>query len=521
MTDGDEPLLGAPNMVDKAVPSLRVVGLGKSFGGRPVLSDVALDVPAGQVHALLGENGSGKSTLIKILSGYHTADAGEILVGGVPLQQGDPHHSHRLGCRFVHQDLGLIESMSIADNMSLTAGFPSRIGTVRRRSLHGSVTRDLAALKLGHLDPATPVGALPPVERTGVAVARALHEKAGVPTRVLVLDEPTARLPAAEVRQLLSIVITVAERGVAVVYVTHRLDEVFDVATRVSVLRNGRKTASRAVAALDRSTLVDLLVGREFEEAHSAAVRIGPRDGPPVLHATGLRTDSLTDVEITLRPGEIVGVAGIAGSGRESVLPALFGTATRRAGTVDVDGHRIQPGRPDKSIAAGVAYLPPDRARYGGVLTLTARENLSLADVMSFWRVPFLRRKTEMADVRLWFTRLAIRPNDGYDMPLSTFSGGNQQKVLLSKWLRIGSRVLLLDEPTQGVDIGAKAEIHKHVISTVADGAAALVASSDVDELVALSHRVIVFYGGRIVAELSGPEISVEAVARASVGPGD
>jgi ribose transport system ATP-binding protein len=503
---------------DRPAACLEVRGLTKTFVGTPALKAVDLTVVPGEVHALLGENGSGKSTFIKILSGYHVPDpGGEVLVAGRRLHFGAPDASYNLGCRFVHQDLGLVESLSVADNLSLTTGFPTRLGAVRGRELRRRVAASLEIAGLD-LDPGLAVAGLSPAMKTGVAVARALQENDTATARLLVLDEPTSTLPVSEVAHLLGIVRAVAARGIGVVYVTHHLAEVFEIADRLSVLRDGAKVVTVNVRDIDRPTLVRHLVGRELDEAHAASAALPARRPDLALEVAGLAAGPLTGLDLRVRAGEVVGVAGLTGSGRETLLAAVFGGFPRDAGQVRVDGRAVAAGRPRASIDAGLVFLPADRKLHGGVMDLTSRENLTLPRLRDLWRPPVLRRREEVAQTGHWFSRLDVRPADAAEKPLFSLSGGNQQKVLFGKWLRCAPKVLLLDEPTQGVDIGAKAEIHRQLLAAVAAGAAAVVSSADSDELVALCHRVLVLRAGRVVAELVGDEISVAALARESLG---
>lgn len=491
------------------VAALEVRQLSKAFTATTALDRVDLNVARGEVHALLGENGSGKSTLIKILAGYHTADDGEVVVHGLRLRRGDPGASIAAGCRFVHQDLGLVESLSVEDNLALSTGFPSRAGTVLTRELHARAVLDLSRIGL-QVDPGTAVSSLSPAQKTGVAIARALTDVPGAPVRLLVLDEPTATLPAAEVHALLDVVRAVAASGVAVLYVTHRLEEVYAIADRLSVLRDGRKVVSAPVTELSRAALLTHLLG-EAPSARVSAPAAGPA-GDVALEVDGLRSGPLYDLSFSVRRGEVVGVAGLTGSGRESLLAAVFGgTPVRTAGTVRVAGRAVAPA-PHRSIASGMAFLPADRKLRGGVMTLPARENLTLPSLASLWRLPALRRGREREEAAHWFEQLQVRPRGAAEKHLGTFSGGNQQKVLISKWFRCGPAVLLLDEPTQGVDVGAKAEIHRQVTQYARSGSAVVVASSDLEELTAICGRVLVLRDGRLSAMLSGDEVTVAAL---------
>ena len=497
------------------LPALVATGLSKTFAGVRVLADIDLAVQAGEVHALLGENGSGKSTLIKILSGYHRPDeGGQIVIGGHRQELGVAQAAYSLGCRFVHQDLGLVDSESVLDNLSFTAGFPTRGGTIRSGVAQQQARLALARVGL-KVDLRARVGVLSQARRTGVALARALREDAGSPVRLLVLDEPSATLPEQEVERLLTMVRAVAAAGIGVLYVTHRLDEVFQLAQRVTVLRDGHKVATQAVSSLTPSALVSLLIGADVDDVH---VGSAPPDRPDnVLRVDDLHGEDVNGVSFTASPGEIVGIAGITGSGRETALGAIFGSVDRWAGTVSVDGQVLEPLRPDQAIRNGVAFLPAERPLRGGVMSLSARENLSLPSLSPFWKWPALRRSSETEVTRWWFKKLDVRPAVGLERPLSTFSGGNQQKLLFAKWLRLRPKILLLDEPTQGVDIGAKVQLHREVLAAAAEGVAVVVSSSDAEELVALCHRVLVLRKGRMAADLRGAALNNHNVVHESV----
>jgi ribose transport system ATP-binding protein len=496
--------------------ALTVRHLSKSFGGSAALSDVSLDVSPGQVHALVGENGSGKSTLIKIISGYHRPDSGTVAVGGELLPLGNPDASHAVGARFVHQNLGLIHEISVLDNLSLQRGFPTRLGTITRRKALAAATDALAAVSL-QVDPEALVSDLTPAERTGVAVARAFGQDLKSPPRLLVLDEPTATLPEREVSKLITITQAAAAHGVGVLYVTHRLDEVFELAEVVTVLRDGRVHARTPVAGLTRQALIRQLVGDELTEISRQASTLSAAEGRVLLDVHELSTDVLHDVSLRLRAGEVLGVAGITGSGRESVCAAIFGAVERTGGRVSVGGTQLRSAQPSALIEAGVAMIPADRERLGGFFGLTARENLTITDLHPHWRGGLMRKGTERSESATWFRNLDVRPPAAYELPFGSFSGGNQQKLVFGKWLRTRPKVLLIDEPTQGVDIGAKAVLHRQILQTARSGAAVLVSSTDIDELAALCHRVVIFQRGRLVACLSGAEVTQGSIAHACV----
>lgn len=500
-----------------AAPALEIVGLGKTFPGTVALSDVDLAVKRGEVHALVGQNGSGKSTLVKVLSGYVKPDPGaEIRVGGRPLASGSAHASFLAGCRFVHQDLGLVDSLSVADNLSLTGGWPTRAGTVRERSSRARAREALGALGL-EVDPAAPVGSLAPATRTGVAVARALAPDPRAPISLLVLDEPTATLPQAEIVHLLEVVRSVARQGIGVLFVSHHLDEVIDVAARVTVLRSGRKVATREASGLTRRQLVVDMVGEEVESV--SAPPVADRAGSePALEVRDLVAGAAAGVSFTAHPGEVVGIAGITGSGKEDVLAALFGAIERPRGTVRVGARTLPAAAPRAALAHGVAFLPGDRDRRATIAGLNARENMTLASVSRLFRGGRIRRAREREQARGWFERLDIRPPGAFEAPIEAFSGGNRQKIALARLLGCEPRVLLLDEPTQGVDVSAQARLHREILGFAERGAAVVVSSSDSEELVSICGRVIVLRAGAAVTELRGEQVAAPEISRAMLG---
>ncbi|MBS1676358.1 MAG: sugar ABC transporter ATP-binding protein [Actinobacteria bacterium] len=497
--------------------ALTVSDVSKSFAGRPVLSDVSLSVSSGEVHALVGENGCGKSTLIKVLSGYHEPDGGEVRVAGLPLSLGSAKSSYQLGCRFVHQDLGLIDESSVIDNILMNTGFPTRLGTIRTGAARRTVAEDLQRAGLS-IKPDVEVGSLSPAEKTGVAVAKALRPDPDSEAKLLVLDEPTATLPEGEVTRLLEMIRTVTANGIGVIYVTHRLGEVFDVADNVTVLRNGYKVATEKVSALTRPELINLMIGHELEEISQEREAIHLTHGEPTLKVGGIAGGPIKDISFTVRAGEVVGIAGITGSGAESLLSTIFGGAPRAAGSVEVNGAQVRAERPDRAMAAGMAYMPPDRKTAGGMLELSARENLTIGSLGPFSSPFWLRQASEKREVKGWFKDLNVQPPTGAENQLGTFSGGNQQKVLFAKWLRLKPSVFLLDEPTQGVDIGAKALLHRQLLAAGEEGMAIVVSSTDMDELVALCERVIVIRDGLIVADLRREEVSLSSISRNALG---
>jgi ribose transport system ATP-binding protein len=496
---------------------LEIKGLSKTFPGQKALIDVDFAVDAGSVHALVGQNGSGKSTLIKCLAGYHTPDPGAqatVWKGGevdprpVQFRLGDARAADDSGVRFVHQDLGLVENLGAAENLALGTGYRTSYGAINWR-VQNRVAAD-ALRELGYeFDVRTPVGELTPAERTGLAIARALHDwEANVD--LLVLDEPTAALPGADVERLFEVIKTVSARGVAVVYVSHHLDEVFEIADVVTILRDGRKVATRPTGELDHHALIQLIVGSAVDVGSAAALADEVQERPVVLSTRGLGGQTLASVDFDVHEGEVLGIAGITGSGREVVARLLFG-ALGRSGSVDLAGTALPNQRPDVAMEAGMAFVPADRKQTAIIPEMTVRENITITRLSDYFSQLFLARRPERADVREWMDRLDVRPR-APEREIKNLSGGNQQKAVLAKWLRLDPKVLVLDEPTQGVDVGAKADIHRLIDHAAAEGTGVVVCSTDTEELVRVCSRVIVLLRGRELTQLVGSDISVERI---------
>jgi ribose transport system ATP-binding protein len=489
-------------------PALTVTNMSKSFAGPRVLDSVTLSIEPGEIRALVGENGSGKSTLIKILAGFHVPDDGSAEIDGQPLHLGDGTSSEALGLRFVHQDLGLVDNLDAVDNMALGAGYPSFRGGIRWRQER---KRARAALtELGYdFDVRRPVGTLAMSERTALAIARAMAPR-HTSAKVLILDEPTANLPAAEAQRLYTLARRVADSGIAVVFVSHHFDEVFELAKSVTVLRDGKHVTTRPVAGLTEDELIELVIGRKLEVVEHDA-KAAERKAV-VLEITGLGSDVLNDVTFAVHAGEIVGVAGITGSGRDEVAAALFG-GRDRAGEAKINGKIVPKNRPDRAMAMGMGLVPAERHANAAFMTSTLRENITVVRPGIHWRGLILRKGAERSDVANWLERLDVRPRKS-EFLMSDLSGGNQQKVVLARWLRCQPKVLVLDEPTQGVDVGAKGAIYQSLIGAVHDGAAVVVVSSDAEELAQICDRVLVLHDGIMGAELHGSALSVDAIVK-------
>jgi ribose transport system ATP-binding protein len=493
--------------------ALAVNEVSKAYGPTQALDRASLIVQRGSIHALLGGNGSGKSTLIKILAGVVKADGGTVSIGGRTLSASSltPGLASEARCFFVHQDSGVFPELSIVDNLHLGRGFqPTRMGRIRWRSLRCEAEDVLRRYDID-ADPRTLVSELSPATQTKVAIARALGSQEGASEGVLILDEPTASLPADEVRHLLHALRRYADAGQAIVFVTHRLAEVCEIADSATVLRNGQVIATLMREGISQESLTELIAGPIMSATED---RARPTAVSPVLLAVqGLSGDDIDGLSFDLRKGEILGLAGLIGSGCGTVLKLLFALVARRAGTVALSGERLRLRSPRDAMAAGLAYVPADRKRDGAFADLTVSENLAMAVVPSYWRRGVLRRGDERHDSRTILLREGIKAQSE-QVPLSALSGGNQQKVVLARWLRRQPKVLLLEEPTQGVDVGARAAIHDAIRQVVAHGVGAIVSSSDEEELAAVCDRVIVLRQDGSVGTLDGDEINADRIAR-------
>ncbi|RLV10436.1 sugar ABC transporter ATP-binding protein [Streptomyces griseocarneus] len=483
---------------------VRIRGLSKRFGGTLALDKVDLDIRSGSVLALLGANGAGKSTLIKVLAGVHRADEGEVTVAGHPL--GSEAASRLMS--FIHQDLGLVEWMTVAENIALGTGYPLRAGLVSWR-----LTRRQCAAALdtvaAHLDPDTPVAGLTRAERSLVAIARALCTRA----ELIVLDEPTASLPAADCARLFDVLRTLRDQGRAIVFVTHRLDEVPRVADAFAVLRDGRLVSHGPLTDRSPAQLVHDIVGDETDVRPCGTA---PATGPVVLSVAGVGTEETEPVGLRVRAGEAVGLVGLTGAGHVPLGRALAGHGPLLGGRALLDGRPYRPRTVAAAVRAGVALVSGDR-QDESCPGLAVRENLLANPGASRpARGPRpIGTGRERAEAAALIERFRVRPPDG-EAPLATLSGGNQQKVVLGRWLGRRRRLLILEEPTAGVDVGAKAEIHRLLREALAGGLAVLFVSADFEEVAAVCGRALVFVRGSVTEELGGADLTAAALTRAA-----
>jgi ribose transport system ATP-binding protein len=498
-------------------PSRRVVlrasNVCKAFGATQALKGAGVEVEAGEIHALVGGNGSGKSTFLKILAGVHEADEGTVEIRGKQrdLRGFDADAARASGLHFVHQQPTTFGELSVAENLSLGRGFETdAIGRIRWRATkrHASAVLERFGIPVS---PDERVGNLSPAYQTMVEIARALQDQEGQSGDVLALDEPTAALPPREVNKLLDTLRRHASEGQAILFVSHRLDEVLSIADRISVLRDGTHVATIDSKGSTKERLAELIVGHPMEAYYPDPV---PASGEPgLLEVEGLSGGAVRDVSLSVAPGEILGIAGLVGSGRSSLLRLLFGAEPREGGVLRLRGRPYSPQKPADAIREGIVYVSDNRVRDSILPGLSLSENLSLVSIDDYWKGGWIRRGSERADSESTIRTFNIVASSA-KAPITTLSGGNQQKVALARWLSRQPQVLLLDEPTQGVDVGARAELWRLMQDAAKRRTAVVMVSSDFEELAHLCGRLIVLRNGRSVAELSASGLEPDEINR-------
>jgi rhamnose transport system ATP-binding protein len=500
------------------VPTLSLKNIVKSFPGVRALRGVSLEVFRGEIHALLGENGAGKSTLIKILSGVHPPDEGEVRVGDRVVHFSEPGHAQAEGIATIYQEFSLYPELSVAENI-FSGHIPRILGgfALDWRRAEREAAKLLESLDAGDIDVRARTGTLSVGNRQRVEIAKAVSLKA----RVLILDEPTAVLTQHDVERLFAIVRNLRSRGAAIIYISHRLDEIFALADRVTVLRDGQWVATQKVRDTTEAELIRQMVGRALEEepiVHDVPLPPGGAK-PPVLRASNLsRSPLLNDASLTLHAGEIVGLAGLIGSGRSELAQAIFGTLPPQSGTIEVDGRAVSIHSPEDAIRLGIAYVPEDRGRQGLVTAMSVGQNVSMTQLNQLTRGPFLDFNAEKALAEDYVKRLRIKTPNVLET-VRNLSGGNQQKIVVAKWLATKPRILIIDEPTRGIDVGARAEIHRLIVALAREeGLAVVVISSDLLEVLRLADRVLVMHDGQITAEFTRAEATQELVLTAALG---
>jgi len=482
-------------------------GVTKRFGGTSALNDVSLDLAAGEILALLGENGAGKSTLIKALAGIHKPDQGRILFKGQDYVHAPPKPNAKQRVAFIHQDLGLVEWMTVAENVGLAQGYSRKGGLI-----HWGNTEQRAseALKLVgcEFDPTKRVQDLSRTEKSLVAIARALAVEADV----LVLDEPTASLPANEVERMFDVLRKLRKRGVGMIYVSHRLDEIFRIADRVAVLRDGKLVGVQEVTKTTPSELVNMIVGREVKDLY---VRSALKRGAETLKVINLKTFGAGPVSFAAHQGEVLGLVGLRGAGQEAIGRALFG-AESSLGTVTLENKTLDLSSPQAALAQGIGLVARDRTEESVALSLSVRENMFL-NPLSIGRtlMSFLSPLNEAERAEAIGHEVGLRPNDPH-LPVEALSGGNQQKVVVGRWLATGRKILIAEDPTAGVDVGAKSEIYRLIAKALETGMTVIVVSTDFEEVAHICHRALVFSRGAIVAEITQENLTTQSLIHAA-----
>jgi rhamnose transport system ATP-binding protein len=493
---------------DQAEAAVTLAHITKSFTGLKVVKDVSFDVRPGEVHALLGENGAGKSTLIKIMAGLYQPDEGEIAINGIPTKFATPRDAHAAGIATVHQELLLFPELTVAENIFLGQTPKTKLGMLDWPAMRSRARALLDSLDSPELDIDAKVGTLSVANRQRVEIARSLSQDA----RVVIMDEPTAALADADVARLMDIVRRLKSRGVAIVYVSHRMPEIFALADRVTVLRDGARVGTKDIGEVDEGVLVNMMVGRVIDRLYPK--KLG-ESGASILELREIsHRSAVRDISFELRRGEILGIAGLVGSGRTELALTIFGITPATSGTILLEGKPVRIGSPEAARDLGIAYIPEDRGTQGLIRTQTIAENVALANLKKLTRGLFIDAAKLLRSARQAIERFGIKAR-GPQQVVRELSGGNQQKVVLSKWLSTDPRILIMDEPTRGIDVGAKAEIHQLMRKLASEGMAILMISSELPEVLGMSDRVLVMNGGKIVAGFGEGEATPEAVGSA------
>ena len=499
-----------PHASGRAPAAVHFEGVTKRFPGVTALDAVDVSIAAGSCHALCGENGAGKSTLGKILAGIYAPDAGRLIVHGAPVAFASPTQALAAGVAMVHQEIAFCENLSVAENLCL-GSLPTRGGFLARAEMHRRAEQMLGSIGAG-IDVRTTVGNLTIAQQQLVQIAGAVSGGA----RIIVFDEPTSSISQHEADRLYLLIDRLRQQGVTCIYVSHRLEEIFRLADTVTVLRDGRHVETVPASSLSRSSLVEMMIGRRLEEYFPA--HVNAELGGELLRVEGVSGPAgFSDVSFSLRAGEVLGFAGLVGAGRSELARALFGIDPRTTGRVWVNGVLLPPGLPARAIATGIGLVPEDRKRQGLVLSMGVLSNATLSVLSRIGRWGFVHRPTEAQAAVPYLERLRLRA-PRLDTPAGSLSGGNQQKIVLTKWLAAHCPVLIVDEPTRGVDVGAKAEIHALIDELAAQGAGVILISSEMPEILNLSTRILVFREGRVVGELPRAQATQESLMRLMAG---
>lgn len=482
---------------------LEVKNIYKAFPGTQALKDVSMAFRPGEIHAVVGENGAGKSTLMLIIAGVHQRDSGTILLDGQPIEPMNPHHAQNLGISIVYQELSMAANLTIAENIFINRQPTNWLGLIDRKKMCQDAAELLRILDI-YVPPDTPVRNLNIATMQMVEIVAAISRKA----KVLLLDEPTSALTEKETHRLFESLRQLKQEGITIIYISHKLDEVFAIADRLTVLKDGAVVGSREVAETNKEEVVRMMVGRELSTLYPDK---NEQRGREVLRVEGLCGPGFRDVSFSLYQGEILGVAGLAGAGRTSVCRTIFGAARRTAGQVFVDGQLVHIQTPQEAIAAGIGFVPEDRKLQGLFLAMSVRQNVVASNLEACSGALFMDTRREAALTEDMVARLRIK-TPSIEQKVLNLSGGNQQKVLLGKWLSVHPKVLLVSEPTRGIDVGAKAEIHALLRQMAQQGVGIVMVSSELPEILGMSDRVIVMHEGKLMGSLSGDDITEERI---------
>jgi rhamnose transport system ATP-binding protein len=491
-------------------PVLRVRDVSKSFGAVAAVQNVSFDLYGGEAHALVGENGAGKSTLVKMLAGVHRPDSGTLELDGAPIELATPADAKAAGIAVIYQEPTLFPDLSVAENIAMGRQPLGRFKTIDRAAMQRQAEQLFARLGVS-IAPNRPARGLSIADQQLVEIAKALSADA----RVVVMDEPTAALTGVEVERLFAVARSLRDDGASLMFISHRFEEITALCEKVTILRDGKHVSTDPLAGLSVDEMVRRMVGRDLD-ALFPKQEVTP--GAVVLSVRGLRRDPVfVDIDFEVRAGEIVALAGLVGSGRSEVVQSIFGVDPRDGGTVEVGGRKLRPGSPRAAMAAGVALVPEDRRQQGLLMELSIERNVTLPRSRALSQLGFLTGSSERRSAKEWTTRLKTKYGRLSD-EVGTLSGGNQQKVVLAKWLSMAPKLLIVDEPTRGIDVGTKAEVHRLMSSLAAEGVAVLMVSSELPEVLGMADRVLVMREGRLVAALDRADATEESVMFAATG---
>ncbi|MEO4000369.1 sugar ABC transporter ATP-binding protein [Mesorhizobium sp. CAU 1732] len=500
----------AVNVPDNAA-RLTLTGIGKSFPGVRALHDVALSLYPGQVTALIGENGAGKSTLVKIMTGIYQPDAGEIAIDGNAIALPSAHAAFEHGITAIHQETVLFDELSVAENIFLGHAPRTRFGLIDWKTMRANAREVLETMGASHIDADTPLRDLGIASKHLVAVARAMS----IDARIVIMDEPTAALSAKEIEELFELIAFLKSDGKAILFISHKFDEIYRIADRYTVFRDGEMVGEGMLADASQGEIVKMMVGRAVDHIFPERT---PAIGKPLLAVSGLsHPTEFEDISFELRQGEILGFYGLVGAGRSEAMQAIAGMTRTSAGSLTLDGQTIEPRSAADAIEAGIVYVPEERGRQGVVIGLPIFQNVSLPSLAKTSKSGILRLAEEFALARTYTERLDLRASS-LSQDVGTLSGGNQQKVVIAKWLATRPKVIILDEPTKGIDIGSKAAVHGFMAELVAEGLSVIMVSSELPEILGMSDRIIVMREGRMAHLYDNEGLDAETLVRAAAG---